>query len=97
MTRYVAFHLGLHCLPCIHLEVTNIHEQSDLGLHCLSKRLQKHFSRGLEQITFVVIGTLRVNPCPAGPGYILFWKLGEGNCLSSTLLSMQFANIRASS
>ena len=30
------------------------------GLHHLTKRLQKHFSRRKKQTTFVVIGTLRV-------------------------------------
>ena len=34
-------------------------EQSDLGSHCLSKRLHKHFSRGEKQTTFVAIGALR--------------------------------------
>ena len=34
-------------------------EQSDLGLHCLTKRLLKHFNRRQKQTTFV-IGTLRV-------------------------------------
>ena len=32
---------------------------SDLGLHCLTKRLLKHFSRRQKQTTFVVIGALR--------------------------------------
>ena len=36
--------------------------QSDLDLLCLSKRLQKHFSRRLKQM-IIVIGTLRVNKC----------------------------------
>ena len=31
-----------------------------LGLHCLSKRLQKHFSRRRKWATFVVNGALRV-------------------------------------
>ena len=34
-------------------------EQSDLGLHCLTKRLLKHLGRRQKR-TFVVIGTLRV-------------------------------------
>ena len=34
--------------------------QSDQGLHCLTKRLLKYFSRELKQTTFVVIGTFRV-------------------------------------
>ena len=34
--------------------------QSDLDLHCLSKRLLKHFSSGEKQTTFVMIGALRV-------------------------------------
>ena len=33
-------------------------EQSDLGPHCLSKRLLKHFSRQEKQETFVAIGAL---------------------------------------
>ena len=35
-------------------------EQSDLGLHCLSERLLKHFGRQHKQTTFVEIGTLKV-------------------------------------
>ena len=31
-----------------------------LGLHCLTKRLLKHFSRQQKLITLVVIGTLKV-------------------------------------
>ena len=31
-------------------------EQSDLGLHCLSKSLLKHFSCQQKQMAFVVIG-----------------------------------------
>ena len=34
--------------------------QSDLSLHCLTKRLLKHFRIRQKQTTFVVIGTLRV-------------------------------------
>ena len=34
-------------------------EQSDLDLHCLLKRLLKHFSRQQKQMTFVVIGAFR--------------------------------------
>ena len=41
-------------------------DQSDLGLHCLTNMLLKHFSRRLKQMTFVVIGTLRVNSLHAG-------------------------------
>ena len=35
------------------------------NLHCLSKRLQKgkHFCKRREQMTFVVIGALKVNLC----------------------------------
>ena len=36
-----------------------LQEQSDLGLHCLTKRLLKHFSSRQKQMTFVVIGALR--------------------------------------
>ena len=39
-----------------------LQEQSDLGLNCLSKRLLKHFIRRQNQTTFIVIGTLKVNP-----------------------------------
>ena len=35
-------------------------EQTDLGPHCLSYRLLKHFSRLEKQTTFVGIGALRV-------------------------------------
>ena len=35
-------------------------EQSDLGPHCLPKRLLKHFSRREKQTTFVAFGALRV-------------------------------------
>ena len=38
-----------------------LQEQSDIGLHCLSKRLLKYFNRRQKQTTFVVIGALRVN------------------------------------
>ena len=31
------------------------------GLHCLTKRLLKHFSIRQKETTFVVIGALRVN------------------------------------
>ena len=34
--------------------------RSDFGLHCLTKRLLKHFSRQGKQITFAVIGVVRV-------------------------------------
>ena len=37
--------MGLQCL-------------SDLSLHCLLERLQKHFSRRQKQTNFVVIGAL---------------------------------------
>ena len=37
-----------------------LQEQSDLGLHGLSKRLLKHFSRRKKQTTFVEIVALRV-------------------------------------
>ena len=33
----------------------------DLGLHCLTKRPLKHFSKRKQQTSFVVIGALRVN------------------------------------
>ena len=36
-------------------------EQSDLGPHCLSLPLLKHFRRREKQTTFVAIGALRVN------------------------------------
>ena len=36
-------------------------EQSDIGLHCLTKRFLKHFSSQQRQMTFVLIGTLWVN------------------------------------
>ena len=35
-------------------------DQTDMGPHCLSKRLLKKFSRQQKQTTFVVIGPLRV-------------------------------------
>ena len=35
-------------------------QQSDLGLHCLTERVLKHFSRQQKGTTFVVIGALRV-------------------------------------
>ena len=38
-----------------------LQEQSDLGPHCLTKRLLKHFRRQQKQMTFVVIGVLRGN------------------------------------
>ena len=38
-------------------------EQSDLDLHCLSKRFQNISDRQQKQTTFVIIGTLRVNKC----------------------------------
>ena len=41
-------------------EQTAPKEQSDLGPHCLPKRLFKHFSRREKQTTFVAIGSLRV-------------------------------------
>ena len=34
--------------------------QSELGQHCLSQRLLKHFSRREKQTTFIAIGALRV-------------------------------------
>ena len=34
-------------------------EQFDLDIHCVSKRLRKHFSRRQKQTTFVVIDLLR--------------------------------------
>ena len=37
-----------------------------MGLHCLSIRLLKYFSRRQKQRTFVVIGALRVNSLHAG-------------------------------
>ena len=42
---------------------TQMRLQSDLDLHCLSKRLQNISDRRQKQMTFVVIGTLRVNKC----------------------------------
>ena len=36
-------------------------EQSDLGSHCLPKKVLKHFSRREKQTTVVAIGALRVN------------------------------------
>ena len=38
-------------------------EQSDLDLHCLSKRLHKNLCRRRQQTIFVVIGVLRLNKC----------------------------------
>ena len=32
-----------------------LQEQSDLGLHCVTKRLQKHLGRLQKQVTLVVI------------------------------------------
>ena len=37
-------------------------EQSDLDLHCLTKRLQRNFSDD-ESRRLVLIGSLRVNKC----------------------------------
>ena len=34
--------------------------QSELGLHCLTKMLLKHFSRLQKQTTYVVFGVLKV-------------------------------------
>ena len=36
----------------------HLQEQSDLGLHCFTMRLLKHFSRWQKQTTFVVISDL---------------------------------------
>ena len=38
-----------------------LQEQSDLGPHCWTKRLLKHFSRRQKQMTFDVNDALRVN------------------------------------
>ena len=38
-------------------------EQSDLGLHCLKKRLLKHLGRKHYQTTLVVIDALRACTC----------------------------------
>ena len=38
--------------------------ESDLGLHCLSERLLKHFSRRQKQTSFVVIVIIRVKFSP---------------------------------
>ena len=35
-----------------------LQEQSDLGLHCMQKRILNHFSRRQKQTTFVVIGAV---------------------------------------
>ena len=35
-------------------------EKSDLGLHCLTKRLLKHINRRQKQATFVMIGAFRI-------------------------------------
>ena len=35
---------------------TALQEQSDLGSHCLTKRLLKYFNRRQKQTTFVVMG-----------------------------------------
>ena len=37
-----------------------LQEQSELGLHCLTKRLLKLFSRLQKQTTFVVMGALNM-------------------------------------
>ena len=37
-----------------------LQEQSDLDLHCLSKRLLNDFSRRQKRTTFVMIGALRL-------------------------------------
>ena len=55
---------------------------NDLGLHCLLKRLLKHFSRRQKQTTFVVIGVLRVN---SNAPFIC--KLGDAGAFSSSLPS----------
>ena len=44
-----------------------LQEQSNLGPHCLTKRLLKQFSRRQKQTTFVVIGVQRVNPIQTTP------------------------------
>ena len=38
-----------------------IQEQSDLCLHCLNMKLQKHLGRQQKQTKIFVVGTLRVN------------------------------------
>ena len=45
---------------------SDLQEHSDLELHCLTKRLVKHYSRQRKQKTFVVICTLRINSFALG-------------------------------
>ena len=52
--------------------------QSDLGPHCLSKRLLKHFRRREKQANFVAIGALRVE-CDFL--YMHYKNLGLGHLL----------------